>query len=187
MIFNFDAANHEYIDAAGCVLPHITGMLEQTGWIDDRWYTEESCERGKEVHRLTASYDLGALDVPSCVSRYRAYLLAHVKAMGIERPDVLAVEEPVVHPRFRFGGRPDRTWLLRRLLAVGEVKTGAHEKSHQIQTALQAILVAVDSPIPPEHVGRFALYLRPNGKFTLEEHRDRRDFDEAYRVIKRCC
>src|SRR5574341_1863405 len=45
--FRFDALNHEYLSVAtGEVFPHITGMLEQTGWIDDRWYTEESSDRG---------------------------------------------------------------------------------------------------------------------------------------------
>jgi hypothetical protein len=79
-VFRFDAVNHEYIDpSSGSVFPHITGMLQQTGWIDDTWYTEESSARGRAVHRLTADFDLGALHVDSCVSRYRPYLLGHVK------------------------------------------------------------------------------------------------------------
>jgi hypothetical protein len=186
--FRFDATNHEYIDLeTGAVLPHITGMLERTGWIDDTWYTEESSERGTAVHRLTADYDLGALDVESCVSRYRGYLLGHVAAMGILRPEIVAVEEPIINPIQKWGGRPDRVIVVRKLRGVLEIKTGIEARSHQIQTALQAILEGFECGIPAEGLSRQALYLKDKGKFKLLEHRDRRDFIEAQRVIARCC
>jgi len=185
--FRFDAASHEYLDLeTGAVLPHITGMLQRTGWIDDTWYTEESSERGTAVHRLTADYDLGALDVESCVSQYRGYLLGHVKAMHILRPDVVAVEEPIINPIEKWGGRPDRIIIVRGLRGVLEIKTGAPERSHQVQTALQAILEGFECGIPPAGLQRQALYLKGNGTFRLIEHTDRRDFIEAQRVIARC-
>jgi hypothetical protein len=56
-----------------------------------------------------------------------------------------------------------------------------------VQTALQAILAAEEKGIPPELLLRFALYLTARGKFYLDEHKDRTDFDEAYNVIRRCC
>lgn len=186
--FRFDAWAHEYVDAeSGHPLPHITGMLKASGWVDDRWFTEESCERGTQAHRLTAEYDLGALDVDSCVSRYRGYLLAHVQAMQILRPDVLEVEQPDVHPDYQFGGRPDRVIRLNGLLAVLEGKTGVPTKAHPIQTALQAILKAPKYGLPAEAWGRFCLYWKDNGKFKLEEYRDPRDYVEAHRIIRACC
>jgi hypothetical protein len=188
--FRFDAGAHEYIEVGtGALLPHITGMLHATGWVDDTWFTEESSLRGQAVHRLTAEYDLGALDIESCTSRYRAYLLGHVKLMGIVRPKWNAIEEPIVHPTFKFGGRPDRDGLVFSpgLNAVWEVKAAIPQRSHQVQTALQAILVAPKLGLPPFAVKRFAEYLKPNGKFKVEEHKDARDFREAERVIRRCC
>lgn len=185
--FRFNADAHEYIDlASGEVLPHITGMLERAGWIDDRWYTEESSARGTAVHRLTADYDLGALDVASCESIFRAYLLGHVKCMSILKPKVLAVEEPMAHRTLRFGGRPDRDVITFGARGTLEIKSGGPERGHQIQTALQAILIADEAGLPPESLTRHALYLKPNGKFKLEEHKNRKDFDEAYRVIREC-
>lgn len=187
-MFRFDAMNHEYVDLdTGAVLPHITGMLERAGLVDDTWYTEESSARGTAVHRLTADFDLGAVDVASCVSRYRGYLLGHVKAMSILQPEILSVEEPIVHPVYKFGGRPDRDLVLRRIRGVWEIKSGVEAKSHQVQTALQAILVAVDAGIPPEGLQRNCCYLKDKGKFKVIEHRDRRDFDEANRIIRLCC
>jgi hypothetical protein len=186
--FRFDALNHEYLSVdTGEVFPHITGMLEQTGWIDDRWYTEESSDRGTAVHKLTADYDLGALHVESCQSKHRGYLLAHVKAVSIAKPKMLAVEEPLVHPVFRFGGRPDRDCIAYALRSTWEIKSGAPERAHQVQTALQAILIGHVANLPPESIGRFCEYVGDKGKFKVERFVDRRDFDEARRVIRTCC
>jgi hypothetical protein len=184
--FRFDRDAHRYLDLDGDEIPHITGMLERTGWIDSRWYTEESSARGTAIHKLTADFDLGALDLDSCVTRFRPYLLAHVKLMGILKPEVHEVEVPRVHPRLRFGGRPDRAWTLHGLGGVGELKSGDKEKSHQVQTALQAILVAPAFNMPPEILTRHCIYYSEKGKFKVEEHKDRRDFDEAYRVLREC-
>lgn len=193
--FRFDASRHEYIDLAhGTVLPHITGMLERTGWIDDTWYTEESSLRGQAVHRLTADYDLGALDVASCVSKYRPWLLAYVEALRkLGGPVWTAVEAPAVHPDHRFGGRPDRVGQVFRAWTVVELKTNNKgwnlEKAHPIQTALQAVLVSGTAfrLLPAEAWMRAALYLRPDGRCRYIEHTDRRDLDEARRIIAKCC
>lgn len=185
--FRFDVEAHEYIDLqTGVVLPHITGMLEAAGWIDTTWMTEESSARGQAVHKITAAYDLGALDLASCQSRYRGWLIAHAKAMKVIAPTVLEVEEPAVHPRFKFGGRPDRLWRLEGALAIPEVKSGAPHKAHRVQTALQAILKAPELHLPPESIRRYALYLTEGGRFTLEQHRDAVDIIEAYKVIREC-
>lgn len=186
--FRFDAAVHEYLNpATGEIYPHITGMLETTGWIDDSWYTEESSERGTAVHRLTADFDLGALDVKTCTSRFRNYLLAHVAAVNAVRVKMLAVEEPLVHSRFHYGGRPDRDALVVNARAAWEIKSGAADRSHQIQTALQAILIAEEAGLPAKSILRFCCYVNAKGKFKIEEHRETtKDFAEAHRIIVRC-
>lgn len=184
--FNFDHVNHVYT-VDGRPVPHITGMLEAAGLIDSTWYSEESCDRGTAVHDLTAAYDLGALDPRTLVSSFRGYLLAHVAAMQVLRPTHLAIEEPEVHPHYRFGGRPDRISKIYKVLTVLEVKSGAKEKSHQVQTALQAILVAWRYGLQPHMLQRMALYVKDTGKFDLQHHRDRSDFDKAMLVIRECC
>ena len=188
VLFRFDADTHEYVDIeTGEVFPHCTGMLETTGWIDDRWYTEESSDRGTAVHQLTASYDLGALHVESCQSQFRGYLLGHVKAVSIARPKWLHIEEPMVHPVFRYGVRPDRDCIAYGLRSTWEIKSGGPERAHQIQTALQAIAIAAEAKLPPESIGRFCEYVKGKGKFKVERHVDTRDFAEARRVIRACC
>ncbi len=80
--------------------------------------------------------------------------------------------------------RDGKVWALR---AVWEIKAAIPQRSHQIQTALQAILVAPDMGLPAHAVKRFVEYLKPDGKFKVEEHRDARDFREAERIIRECC
>lgn len=201
--FAFDAYRHEYVSTSdGVILPHVTGMLQETGWIDDRWFTEQSCERGSVVHRLTADYDLGIIPHPQAVtSKYKGWLLGHAKACAIMRPSWEHIEEPMVSERHRYGCRPDRGGLLYGARAVMEVKSGVvpsparpvgslaapDANCHQIQTALQAIVLAEEWRIPAEAIARFTLYLSDRGKFKLEQYEDGRDFHEARRIIRTCC
>lgn len=186
--FRFDAEEHIYTDEHGRTLPSITQMLAKTGWVDERWYTEEGSDRGSAVHRLSAEYDMGALDLQTTVTKYRGYLLGHVKAMEQLRPMWTDVEVPHVHPGYRFGGRPDRIGVVLRLKTVGELKTGKPEQSHGIQTALQAILAAECSDLKVPHAWqRIVWYVNDKGRFKVERFNDRRDFDEALRIVRVCC
>ncbi len=193
--FRFDAVRHDYIglgDDAGVVYPHITSMLDSAGLVDDLWLTEESSERGSAVHAMTADYDLGALHPDTVVSVHRGYLLAYVKAISIVRPEILAVEEPLVHPVFKFGGRPDRDVRLFGLRGVLEIKSGIKTKAHQVQTALQAVLLSAKCGVHAEHLGRWCLYLKATGKFTLEDHNLNQfervtAFAKAREILARVC
>jgi hypothetical protein len=189
--FRFDAAAHVYTALdTGEELPHITGMLEHVGLVDSRWYTLDSQFRGSCVHRLTADYDLGAItDVATVTSAFSGWLQAHDDFMRRVKPKVIAVEEPCVHAYYRYGCRPDRVERLYSLLSVVEIKSGVPEFAHQIQTALQALAVAQEhgDGMPAEMWGRFALYLKENGKWFLEQHRNLKDFDQAREIIHECC
>ena len=186
MTFRFDSATHSYwIDSVQ--VPSISELLERTGHVDSTFMTQEGRDRGTAVHELCAAHDLDALDLETCNSPYRGYLLAYVKALSIIRPVIFAVELPAVHPQYRFGGRPDRDVSIGGVRSVMEIKSGAPERSHSLQTALQALLVSTQIGLPPEALGRFSLYLKPTGKFKLEEHKARRDFDEARRIVAKCC
>ncbi len=182
--FRFDATTHTYTDSRGEV-PHITGLLAAAGEIDDTWYTEESCDRGRAVHQLTAEYDLGALDPGDCVSPFRAYLLGHVACDLVLGPRWLWIETPAVHPTLRFGGRNDRSGYVFKAGSVLEVKSGAPAKCHQVQTALQAILAAPTFGLPPEALVRYAEYVDERGRYKLHEHKSPRDFRRAYEILRR--
>ena len=187
--FRFESEEHLYIALdTGETLPSITQMLKSTCWVDDTFFSEDSCDRGTAVHTLTADYDLGALHLETCVSPFRGYALGWAQAARALRAEWSHIEVPMVHRRYRFGGRPDRIGIvIGGLKTVVEVKSGAPTKSHAIQTALQAVLAADEGGLPAEHYQRLAVYLKPNGKFSIERFINRRDFDVALDVIRTCC
>lgn len=184
--FRFDADRHVYIALdSGEIVPNITRLLKAAGLINDQWYSDESCERGHVVHRLTADYDLGALDQGEAqATPYAGYLEAHIAVMQIVRPTWQHIETPAVHKVHRYGGRPDRVGQVYAQGSVWEVKSGAPEPAHMIQTALQAILVAEELGLAPRSVQRFAEYVKSDGKYKVEHHTNARDFDEAFRIIR---
>lgn len=184
--FRFDRETHTYSDDHG-VVPHITGLLTVSGWADDKWFTEESSVRGTRVHELTAEYDWGGITLADYDGPYRGYLIAHDEAIRLVKPRFEHIEVPAVHPTIRFGGRCDRVGQVYKAGSVWEVKSGAVERAHLIQTALQAILAAPTLHLPAEAVHRYAEYVKPNGNVKLEQHKDRRDFDEAFRILRRYC
>jgi hypothetical protein len=186
-LFRFDADRHVYT-LNGERRPSISQMLKDGGLVDATFMTEEGRARGSAVHRLTADYDLGAIEDPASVtSLYKGWLLAHVAAMKVLKPDILEVEEPHMHPRYEFGGRPDRVAKLWGLLCTLEGKTGGRERWHPIQTALQAILIAHRFGLKPDQVGRYCVYIQSNGKFKVERHINAGDFTRAQALIREFC
>lgn len=181
--FRFDNVDHAYFIGAKQV-PNTSLMLQRAGHVDPTYYTDAVRERGRAVHQLTAEYDLGALDVSTLVSKYRGWVLAHVAAMQRLRPTWDTIEEPEVHPVYQFGTRPDRVGKIYRVRSIVDEKSGGKEKWHGLQTALQAIGVAWRYNLKPESMPRFALYIEASGRFELEPHTRKTDFDEAYRMIK---
>jgi len=184
LAFRFDPTAHAYTTDAGRV-PSITQMLKAAGLIDDTWFTQEACDRGTAVHDLTAAYDLGALDVESCTSPFRDYLLQHVTLTNLVKPEWQHIEVPFVHEQLRFGGRPDRVGRVFGSQSVVEVKSGPPDDWHAVQLALQAILVAPELSLPPELIQRFGFYITPE-RFRVEHYKDKRDFDRARKVIREC-
>lgn len=184
--FRFDYHDHTYWVGDRRV-PGVSEMLQKTGWIDPTHYNEEGRRRGSAVHEFTSAYDLNSLDVDRLVSPYRGFVLGHVEVVKQLRPTWLAVEEPVVHPGFLFGCRPDRVMKAFKAVGLMDQKTGGPEKWHQIQLALQAIAVSWRYNLEPEMMQRFNEYLTNEGRGRVIERPKRRDFDEAYRIIKVCC
>lgn len=186
--FRFNPATHTYVEVStGRLLVSITQMLVADGLVDDRFFTEESCERGTAVHELTADYDFGILKPEECVSLYRPWLLAHVNVMKIERAEWQLIEEGRAHGPMGFAGRCDRAGVMRGGVCVNEIKSGARSNSHEIQTALQAILVAHEFHLDsaPEMIHRYAEYIGDNGRAKLLRHEKRTDFDKARQLIRK--
>ena len=77
------------------------------------------------------------------------------------------------------------TFALTQLVPSNAAATNLGEQAAGDPAAVAAFEhhYGLDKPLP----ARYALYLKDKGKFYVEEHKDRRDFDKAYEVIKACC
>lgn len=188
-MLRFESIEHAYFYNDVRVMS-VTQMLEATGWVDPTFYTRASRDRGTAVHRLAAAYDLGSLPLEDA-HQHRGYVLAYADAMRAIRATWDTIEEPLVHPGYPFAGTPDRVGTVLGVRTVLDIKSGAREASHPVQTALYAILIAGAggplSDLPATSWARASLYLKPSGKYSLEHHPNRRDLDAAYRVLETCC
>ena len=190
-VFRFDADDHVYT-LDNVIIPSVTQMLERHGLVSEAFYTEDSAERGYQVHRLCAEYDLGGIeDLSRCDSVYKTWLLAYVTFIQTVAPTWASVEEAFASIVYRFGGRPDRVGKVWGVESIVELKSGAMEPWHGVQTALHDILIG-DLPVGVRK--RYGLYLMRNGTFRLVPHdgseprcsQGRRDYDKAYEVIRQC-
>jgi len=145
-------------------LPRVTDILKEAGLIDVSWLTPEGRDRGSYVHQACQFYDEGDLDESTVDSAIAGYLDGYKKfrrESSIESWDW--IECPQQDPRGLYRGTPDRIIDVRPR-AVWDPKTGSPVPC----TALQ--LAAYVNMLPdPYSYRRFALYLKPNGTYTVVE------------------
>ncbi|GAG44357.1 unnamed protein product, partial [marine sediment metagenome] len=145
-------------------------------FVDTRWYTDEGRIRGSLVALVTELSDKGTLierammffakesglDLPGYLSCWRKFR----KAWPFE---TVHIEQPIYHPQWRYCGTPDRDIdLFEGKPAVLEIKTGAREDWHALQTAAYAYCC-------PTFAQRFAVYLSADRDAVLVEHTDSAD------------
>lgn len=184
--FRFEESTHTYSDLTGRPIPSITQLLKRAGYINTEWFTEAGRDRGTQVHALTADYDLGVLsfdDLQTLVSPYRGYVLGWAQAMKLLSHEWTVIEEGIAHPTMKFAGKPDRGGIVFARPACNELKTGAKEAWHGLQVAMQCLLLESRLGCPAEQINRYATYLKPDGRFKIEQFKDRTDFARARKIV----
>jgi len=174
MCLEFDTIAHRY-KLDGVMIPHISFVLEQTGFIDKTWFKPEHAERGKAVHSACQFLIEGDLDW----STVHPEILPRVKGFEqflIERkPTLILSEKPLASKEWRFSGTPDLVLEVPgdRVQWIVDLKSGASGIAAKLQTAAQEILVK-------EECGngiykRFVLELPKDGGYKLIPHDERMD------------
>ena len=212
-VFRFDEARHEYF-LGEARIPSATSLIQRGGLYGEsaQFFTEASRDRGRDVHLLCAGWDLG-MDYGDWLKEdqpNRGYLLAWMAATDALKPSWDAIEEASVSLKYKYGVRADRVGMVFARRSVNEIKSGAklpakpvsyvdedtgeivtlrghHVTPHAVQTALQVIAESERWPLPWDQWQRLTTYVKPNGKFTVDRHEDRRDFDVAQTLISRFC
>lgn len=174
----FDAESHAYL-LDGLVVPSVTQILAAEGIIDGQWYTEEGRRRGDHVHLALRYHDEGRLDEKSVTDEVRPYLEAWQRFISETGFICLHIEQPFADGNLGFAGTPDRTgWMDGdRVLSVIDIKTGAPEPWHALQTAAYAV------GLGKRLARRWSVYLRPNGSYRLVQHRSNDDIQAWLGIV----
>ena len=182
----FQEKTHTYT-LNGRELPSVTQILDEAGFIDPTWFTEESTQRGTDVHLLTRFHDdgrfekSGDLEESLVSSELRGYFEAWKEFRRVSRCKVLAIELMVWHDTLWYAGMLDRLLAFDgHACALIDIKTGGHAPWHALQTAGYAVC-----PTAPPVTARYSVYLRSDGTFKLKRHEDPADLD-VFRAALAC-
>ncbi|MDQ5870781.1 MAG: PD-(D/E)XK nuclease family protein [Acidobacteriota bacterium] len=169
---SFDPETHTFrID--GVVVPSVTQAIDCLNLRDTEHFTEESRDRGRDVHELCQFYDEGDLFWPAVDPEYEGYLKGWIRFRQ-ENPKFKPrlIEQPVWNDLHRYGGVPDRVEEYGPREAVIDIKSGIRDETTGLQTA------GYDDALYPPPGGyreRFGVYLDGAGGYDLVPYRDPND------------
>ena len=159
----FIADQHEYRDGADSVRS-VTQILTLAGYIDARWYTEESRDRGSAVHTLCERYALGerfdGLGRELASLEYVNAFAAWMDDTGAYAIATECIIDGIVNGH-RYAGKYDLLAEVKGKRLLTDIKTGAKAKWHHIQIAAYALAANPDKCS--------VLYLKPDGKYREDK------------------
>jgi hypothetical protein len=139
VIFREDG--HRYF-LDGKEYPSVTTILKHFGLSDlsmvNKTILEESAEFGKNFHATAALYEEGSLGAYS--PEFEPWLNGWKKFLAEIKPEVVAIEIPMVSKVWGFSGTPDRIYKIKGKMGIWDIKTGHEMKANKYQTAGYAIL-----------------------------------------------
>ncbi len=168
----FAAAEHRYRLGAQDLLS-VTTILEETGLMDARWFTDESRQRGSYVHLACHLIDTHDLDEQAPLDPVLGpYVEAYRSFMALTQPAWEYLEHRVCDSVLGYAGTLDRagTFRLNGHKTLIDIKTGAVPPWVGPQTA------AYRRCLPQPHTWkRAALQLKDDGSFAIHALTDRAD------------
>ena len=167
MSLKFDPETHTYT-VDGEVLPSVTQILKDMGFIDATWFNDYAQERGSLVHLIIKWHCREMLDEDTIDPALRPYFDAWIKFVADSEFISKEVEVPTYSPAFRFAGTYDQVGILNGDPSVIDYKTG-------LVTAPTALQLAGYEILTGRRLKRFGLQLTDQGKYKLTEFKDRND------------
>lgn len=114
---NFDGEGHRYTHN-GQIVPSVTTILKEEGFIDTTWFDDWSRDKGSMVH-LACRYDLaGELDEETLDDEIRPYLSAFRKFMFDSGFKVVRSEVSGINTTYGFAGTPDLVGCFPKAMAL---------------------------------------------------------------------
>ena len=175
---SFIASTHTY-RIGPWEVPGITTVLRAAGHNESTWIPDSARERGHVIHEAIEALEVGHLEFETWDSPYRGWLAGFLRYKRERRPRHDAVELGAFERAYGFATHVDLVGALDGPMAMN-VKSGAYMESHGIQTAGEVI--ALDGRRSNRR--RYGLYLKPNGRYELEEFTDPADFDQFFDALQ---
>lgn len=176
-MIRFDADTHTYWLGQRRV-PSVTQILQPVS--DFSMVKPEVLEYkrqlGTAVHLATELYDKDDLDFGSLDTTVEAYLAGWILFRQETGFEVEKIEQRVFHPSLFYAGTLDRTGILFGDSAVLDVKTSASlmpAVGMQLAAYQEALAAGPEKTKPKK---RFAVQLKPDGKYSLKEYDDPADW-----------
>ena len=162
-MLTFDEEVHAYA-WDGRPVPSVSAILQGAGLVTgSAYYTPESANRGKRIHRATEHLDLFG-ELPEPEDEIRPYLDAYARFLDESQFSLDRIEDRVygkLDTGEEWAGTYDRSGVLRGRLVILDIKTGAKAKWHPAQLAGYALADG-------RSAGTGNLYLKKTGGYTLE-------------------
>lgn len=127
----FDPETHTYT-VNGERYPSVTGILKACGCVNDRWFTEESSERGRQIHEVFRYWLTDHVDLAENEDE-RAHLAALKRFLKESHFKPEQVEIPVVRAMPRYAGTLDVFGMVQGQGVAVDWKTGAPKPADAVQ------------------------------------------------------
>lgn len=158
--FEFDPIEHRYYNE-GIEIPSVSSLLKEFGLVDDRWFTEESRQRGQAIHTLCHYDDIGILRPESIDPQFAPYLEVWRKFRQETGFKPVFRERPLFSRFNAYGVTPDAFGHINGVSCIAEIKTGqVYPKAVKLQLAAQKIAIGEWFGIYAEN--SIVVQLKPN-------------------------
>ena len=182
-MLTFEPIAHRY-QFGGVTVPSVTQVLRSL--YDFSMVTQEVLERKRQIgvatHAAIALDIANDLDESSVAPEVAGYLKgwrAFRADCSLHEADFGEIERPLYHPTYRFAGTPDMALCLDKCWSVLDVKTAADlHPAVALQLAAYLELLNANTPAGEHKLKRrYALRLRENGTYRLDEMKDKNDLN----------
>lgn len=164
----FDPEKHQYF-LNGLLLPSVTQILADMGFINRDFFTEQGKTRGSFVHLATELDDKDELDEESLDDALLPYLTAWRLFKRESGLQIESIEKPVASGVYQFAGTLDRIGMLNgHNESILDIKSGAVSSWVGLQLAGYEIA-------ENKKYKRYAVQLMDTGKYKLHQFNDRSD------------
>lgn len=201
----FDEPAHTYtlVTTGGAAerLPSVTTILRTVGLINFVGVPEHVLEaaraRGTRCHKAAQFLTEGTLDWSSVDEADKPYVEAYGRFLADAEFEVLAQEQRLYHPVYRYAGTTDAVGYWHGGPAVADLKTGdPHLVAAQFQLAAYEQCLRALPPLEwldfdkATPITRVSVAVRKDGTYTAHPHRDASDHRtwmaalQVYRAIE---